>query len=247
MKSKFAYVAIFLVLYSVFVVALAPASWLIAQVNLPSNVKVSAVEGTIWDNHVEQVIIDDVVVNQVQSSLSFISVLMLDPKLDLTFGNALVNGPEGQLTISGLLSTMLVEDARVSIAANTVALRLNLPIDVIAHEQLQLNVSRFVIGAPICNELQGDLQWRNAAVSAFDERVKLGGLSATLSCDKGELVAEVEPNNNLGLSYRAQLKQGGRLSGSGYLTPGEKFPEQLKETLSFLGSPDRQGRYRLKM
>ena len=127
------------------------------------------------------------------------------------------------------------------------ALRLNLPIDVIAHEQLQLNVSRFVIGAPICNELQGDLQWRNAAVSAFDERVKLGGLSATLSCDKGELVAEVEPNNNLGLSYRAQLKQGGRLSGSGYLTPGEKFPEQLKETLSFLGSPDRQGRYRLKM
>ena len=49
MKSKFAYVAIFLVLYSVFVVALAPASWLIAQVNLPSNVKVSAVEGTIWD------------------------------------------------------------------------------------------------------------------------------------------------------------------------------------------------------
>ena len=247
MKKKFAYTAIFFTAYCVFVLALMPASWLMAQIKLPKNVAVSAIEGTVWHTRILQVMVDDVVINQVQSSLSLMSVLMLDPKLDITFGNALVNGPEGQLTISGLLSDMVVEDAEINLPANTVAKRLNLAIDIIAHEQLQLNIERFIIGAPICSELQGDLQWKNAAVTAFEEKVQLGGLSAKLTCDKGELIADIDPNNNLGLSYRAELKQGGRLAGNGYLTPAAKFPEQLKATLSFLGKPDNQGRYRLKI
>ena len=247
MKKKFAYIAIFFTAYSVFVLALMPANWVIAQIKLPNRIAVAAVEGTVWRSHIAQVMIDDVVINQVQSSLSLLSVLMLDPKLDISFGGALVNGPEGQLTINGLLSELVIEDAQINLAANTVATQLNLPIDIVAHEQLQLNVARFVIGAPICRELQGDLQWRNAAVTALEEKVQLGGLSAKLTCDKGEVIADIDPNNNLGLSYRAQLKQGGRFSGSGYLTPGEKFPEQLKDTLSFLGTPDRKGRYRLKL
>jgi len=246
MKKPFAYTAIFFAVYSVFVLALMPANWLISQITLPNNVKISAVEGTIWQAYIAQAMVDDVVINQVQSSLSLMSVLMLDPKLDIRFGGALVNGPEGELTITGLFSGMVIEDAQISLAANTVADRLNLPIDITAHELLTLNITRFVIGAPICRELQGGLQWPNAAVTAFEEKVLLGGLSATLSCEQGELIADIDPNNNLGLSYRAQLKQGGRFSGSGYLTPGAKFPEALKATLSFLGKADNKGRYRLK-
>ena len=247
MKKNFAYIAIFFAVYSVFVLALMPANWLMAKVKLPSNVVITAVEGSIWRTHIPQVMVDDVVINQVQSSLSLMSLFMLDPKLDITFGDALINGPEGQLTISGLLSDMVIEDAQINLAANTVAARLNLPIDVIAHEQLQLSIARFVVGAPVCRELQGSLQWRNAALTALDEKVQLGGISAMLSCDNGELIADINPKNNLGLSFRAQLQQGGRFIGSGYLTPGEKFPEQLKDTLSFLGKADKKGRYRLKI
>ena len=247
MKKTFAYSAIFFAFYSVFVIALMPASWLMTQIKLPANVSVAAVEGTIWRASVKQVMIDDVVISKVQSALSLMSVLMLDPKLEVTFGDPLINGPEGQLTISGLRSDITINDAQLSLAANTVVARLNLPIDIIAHEQLTLNVDRFVMGSPICGELQGELEWRDAAVSAFDEKVKLGKLSAALSCDKGELIAEIAPNNDLGLSYNAQLKQGGRFAGRGYLTPGEKFPKQLREALSFLGKPDRKGRYRLKL
>lgn len=247
MKKTFAYVAIFFTAYCIFTIALMPASWLISQIQLPKNVAITTVEGTVWHSEIKQVMVDDVVINQVQSSLSLMSVIMLDPELDITFGNPLVNGPEGQLAISGLLSELVVKDAQINVAANTVAARLNLPIDIIAHEQLQLNITRFIVGVPICSELEGDLQWRNAAATAFEEKVELGGLAAKLSCDKGELIADIDPENNLGLSYRATLAQGGRLSGSGYLTPAEKFPEPLTAVLSFLGKPDRKGRYRLKI
>lgn len=247
MKKNFAYIAIFFAAYSVFVLALMPASWVMSQIKLPNNVAISAVEGTIWRTDITQAMVDDVIINQVKSSLSLLSLLMLDPKLEITFGDALINGPEGQLTISGLLSDMVIEDAQINLAANTVTARLNLPIDVIAHEQLQLSIARFVIGSPVCTELQGNLHWRNAAITAFDEKVQLGGLVANLSCDKGELIADINPKNDLGLSFRAQLQQGGRFIGNGYLTPGEKFPVQLKDALSFLGQPDRKGRYRLKI
>lgn len=247
MKKSFAIAAIFLVLYSIFVIALMPANWLVGQIKLPNNVAVTGIKGSIWQTKISQVVVDDIIISQVSSSLSLLSVLMLDPKLDIAFGDALIMGPEGQLVLSGLLADVTVEDASVSVAASHVSARLNLPIDIIAHEQLTINVARFVIGAPICRELDGHFQWRNAAVTAFDEKIKLGKLSAKLSCDNGELIADVDPNNNLGLSYRAQIKQGGRFSGSGYLTPGAKFPEQLKSALSFIGKADKKGRYRLKI
>ena len=145
MKKKFAYSAIFFTLYSIFVVALMPASWVMSYVTLPKNVALSAVEGTIWQTNINQVMVDGVVINKVQSNLSLLSMLTLDPEVNLTFGDALINGPEGYLTISGLMSDIVIEDAQVSVAANTVAARLNLPIDIIAHEQLQLTIARFVL------------------------------------------------------------------------------------------------------
>lgn len=247
MKKNFAIAAIFLVLYGVFTVALMPANWLIGQVKLPNNIAMAGIEGSIWNTKISQLVVDDIMVNEVHSSLSVLSVLMLDPKLDITFGDALISGPEGKLVLSGLLADITVEDATVSFAASHVSNKLNLPIDVIAHDQLTVNVAHFVMGAPICSELDGDFQWRNAAITALDEKVKLGKLSAKLGCEKGELIAEVEPKNNLGLSYRAAIKKGGRFTGSGYLTPGQNFPEQLKGALSFLGKADKKGRYRLKI
>ncbi|WP_085300686.1 type II secretion system protein N [Cognaticolwellia mytili] len=247
MKKNFTIAAIFIVLYSVFVIALMPANWLAGQIKLPNNVTVAGIEGSIWQTKISQVIVDDIIISQVESSLSLLSVLMLDPKFDITFGDALINGPEGHLVLSGLLTDITIEDAMVGLAANNVSAKLNLPIDIIAHEQLTINVARFVIGAPICSELDGDFHWRNAAVTALDEKIKLGKLSAKLSCDEGELIADIDPKNNLGLSYRAQIKKSGRFSGSGYLTPGAKFPEELKSALNFIGKADKKGRYRLKI
>ena len=247
MKKGFTVAALFFTLYSIFVIALMPASWVIGQVKLPNNVVIAGVEGSIWQSHISQVMVDGVIIDNVQSSLSLLSVIIFNPKVDITFGNALINGPEGQLALSGLLGDITVIDAKVSLPANLIAGKLNLLIDIIAHDKINVNVPRFVLGAPICSELNGDVHWNNAAITAFDEKVKLGKLSAKLSCEKGNLIAEVDPKNNLGLSYRAQIKQAGRFSGSGYLTPKEKFPKQLKVVLGFLGNPDKKGRYRLKI
>lgn len=247
MKKKFALLAIFLSAYVAFVFGLMPASWLISQFTLPKNVQLVGVDGAIWQSQIRQVQVDNMRLNNVKSSWSLVSILSLNPELKLVFGDAFTDGAEGQLLVSDLMGDISVSDLSVSIPANDIAKELNLAIDVSAHEFIDVNISQFVVGKPVCQIMQGTLTWRKAAVTAFEQTVKLGALAATLSCDKGELVIDVDGNNDLGLTFEALVSQGGHVSGRGYLTPGTKFPAPLKDLLSFLGKADNQGRYRLTL
>ena len=86
----------------------------------------------------------------------------------------------------------------------------------------------------------------------MEQDIKLGKLKATISCEKGSLVVQLAPKNDLGISFSAYIgvkgsaqKRKFNTSGKGYLKPGTKFPVQLKSVLPFLGNPDKEGRYRL--
>lgn len=247
MGKKFGFSAVFIGAYLVFVIAMVPANWLLDQVKLPNNLVLNDVSGSIWHARIKTVMVDDIVVSNVESRLSPFSVLLFNPTLDVSFGDELLNGPEGVLTVSQLTSEVRVDDANILVPANIIATRLNLPIDVQAHEDIRLAVGQFSMGQPVCGVLQGQIEWENAAVTALDEKIALGKLTANLSCEKGELVATVVPNNELGLSYRAIVKKGGKLSGNGFIKPGEKFPRQLQDALAFIGKPDKQGRYHLTL
>ena len=86
MKKHVAIVAIFLVLYGVFVIALMPANWLVGQIKLPSNVAVAGVEGSIWQTNISQVKVDDIVINNVESSLSLRDIVRRYTDVGIFYG-----------------------------------------------------------------------------------------------------------------------------------------------------------------
>jgi general secretion pathway protein N len=245
MKKWFAYGAIFFSVYLVFLIATMPAAWVVSFVNLPKNSQVSELSGTVWQSSAQKVRIDDVEINNVSSELSIISLLMLDPKVMLTFGGALVSGPEGRLTASQLLEQIKITDLDISLAADQIVQKLNLVIPVQAHDFIDVRVDEFVVGKPICEKMKGSIKWKNASVTSLSEKVKLGALSADLSCDKGALTFVIAPKNDLGLTFTAYLRSMNKASGNGFLKPGAKFPEKIRPLLSFIGKADNQGRYRL--
>jgi general secretion pathway protein N len=247
MKKWFAYGAVFLSVYLIFLVATMPASWLISFVKLPKNIQVSELSGTVWQSNAKQVRINGVEVNTVNSELSFLSLLMFNPEIILNFGGALVRGPEGKLTASDLFTQIKITDLDINIAANQIAEKLNLAIPMQAHNFIDIKVSEFVLGKPICQQMSGSITWKKAAVTALSEKVKLGTLSADLACEKGALTFTIAPKNNLGLSFTAYLRNMKKVTGNGFLKPGAKFPEKIKPVLSFIGKRDNQGRYRLSL
>ena len=245
MRKSIALVASFIGVYLMFVIAMMPASIVTNNITLPKNVQLSRITGTVWQSHLDAIKIDDVVITNIDSSLSFSSLLLLNPSIDLTFGNAISEGPEGYATVSNFSSIPQLGNAKVTVKANTIAEQLTLPIAIAAHSFIDITIDQFIAGKAICQQLKGQINWSEAAITTFDEKVKLGKLSAELSCSDGNAIVTMNENNDLGLSFSATIGQNFTTSGSGYLTPSNKTPEAIKQVLPFLGNPDNKGRYRL--
>jgi general secretion pathway protein N len=244
MKNWLVIGGIFLSVYLAFVIAAVPAHLALSYVNLPKNMVLNGVKGTIWDMTVDEIVHSKITIDNVQASLSFWSFFTLDPSLAVEFGDDFSAGPSGYLSMSGLLNTMVISDAELVVSANTIAQQLPLPVPLVASGDIKLLINTFILGQPVCQETQGNITWQTPSISALNKTVKLGRLEAKLSCEQGALALTMDEKNDLGLSFITYVRSNG-LSGNGHLTPAKKFPDNLKAVLPFLGKPDKQGRYRL--
>ncbi|GLX78921.1 type II secretion protein N [Thalassotalea insulae] len=246
MKKTSVVVTSFVFVYLMFVVALLPARFVMQWVNLPHNVKLGQIEGTIWHSQLDAIKVDNWLVEKLEAKLSVLSLLTLDPQIDVTFGDALLAGPEGRASMSGFLSELKLTDVQVNLAANQIASQLPLPVPVTAHSTLDIVVEEFVAGKEVCQQLDGDIRWSKAAVTALEQKVSLGALHAKLACKQGNVELTLDEANDLGMSFTAFIGGGGRMSGDGYLTPKAQMPAEIRQLIPFLGKADNQGRYRLR-
>ncbi|ALO36077.1 general secretion pathway protein GspN [Colwellia sp. MT41] len=250
MKKWFAFTAIFLSSYVVFLVATMPLALIINTIELPKHIKIGTVSGSIWQGEIAGVMVSNTQIQQVKTQLSFWSLLSLSPKLKVVFGDTMLAGAEGKFTLTVSSKTLIFKDVELFISANEIAKQLPLPIPVIAQGNVELKFAELnlnIEGNLTCQHAQGQVSWLRSGVVALDNNIKLGKLSADMHCEQGDLIAQISAKNNLGLSFTARLSLAQKkASGQGYLEPGAKFPAQLKSALVFLGRPDQQGRYPLR-
>jgi general secretion pathway protein N len=249
MKKKFTIASIFILLYIGFLIATLPTSLVLNQLSLPKNITIFGVSGSIWNTDIAQVTIEQNPIQKVNAKLSFWSLFTLAPKVAITFGDSFTVGPEGELKLVLSTDKAIVNDLTVLMKANDIAQQINLPIPMTAKGDVELTVVNAELDLSNNNQcitITGNASWSTAGVVALEQNVKLGKLTADISCDKGTLAVVISPKNDLGLTFTAYLSPKGKLSGNGYLKPGAKFPQELNDALSFLGRKDRQGRYRLE-
>ncbi|TWX70693.1 type II secretion system protein N [Colwellia demingiae] len=250
MKKWFAFTAIFLSSYIAFLVANTPLALVINNIQLPKNIVLQGVSGSIWQGEVVRVTINNNTIEKVKTTVSFWSLFSLSPSIQVTFGDAMLSGPEGKLNLNVSSEQFALTEVELFISANDIAKQLPLPIPLSAQGNVELFLSEVIIvtGNQLsCSKAEGDVSWSRAGVVALEQNIKLGKFAAEISCDAGNLLAKVSPKNNLGLSFDGVLALATqKVSGKGYLKPGAKFPSQLRSALSFLGRPDNQGRYLLR-
>jgi general secretion pathway protein N len=250
MKKWFAFSAIFLSSYLVFLLANAPLSLVVNNIKLPRGIELHDVSGSIWQGEISRLWVNNYEIEKVQTSVSFWSLLSLSPSIQIVFGDAMLSGPEGKINLRVSSDQVVLSDMELIISANDIAKQLPLPMPVKAQGQVELFLSELVIvtGEQLaCSKAEGEVTWSRAGVVALEQNIKLGKFYSAISCDDGKLIAKVSPKNNLGLSFDGVFAlKTQKVSGKGYLKPGAKFPSQLRSALSFIGRPDNQGRYPLK-
>ena len=245
MKKSSIYIAVFVVSYLFFALLTMPAQFVLSQLQLPDNIEVSGVSGSIWQDNFQQIKTDKIVINKVETQLSFWSLFTLKPKVNIKMGDPLEQGPEGVLTVITDGKALTIKDADVFIAANELLKNANLALPIDAKGLFNIKLNNFTLGKPMCEILQGNVHWSKAKVIAWDQTVNLGSFDGVLACEQGALMLTINEENDLGLSYTAYMHQADKISGDGFIKPGEKFPENIKPLLSFIGKPDAEGRYRL--
>ncbi|WNC72591.1 type II secretion system protein N [Thalassotalea psychrophila] len=245
-KKYSAIVAGFIALYLIFLISLAPADKLISQISLPKGVSLQGISGSAFSGKAKSVTINKYTVENVQWSVSLLSLITFDPSVAVNFGDRL-SSVSGSMDLSNLGPELLVENAHVIVDANEVVTQLNLPIDMNAGGQVTLDILAIGLGKPVCAIADGVMQWDNANVNAMDEDIDLGSLKATLACNEGALAITIDPKNDLGLELTANVASMRRITADGYLTPGNKFPSALKPVLGFIGKKDSKGRYTIRL
>ncbi len=252
MKSKIAIGVIFLLTYLGFLIATLPTTVVLNQFPLPSklnnNLQISGVSGSVWDTTIAQVIVGGTRIEKVKADLSFWSLFTLAPTLGITFGDAFIAGPEGELELVLSTDKAEINDLKLRVNANEIAQQLTLPLPISAQGDVELTLFNAQISLNKNNQCiaaTGTVNWSKAGVIALEQNIKLGTLQADIDCEDGALALIISPKNDLGLTFNAYVRQGGNISGNGYLKPGAKFPQALNDALPFLGRKGSKGRYRL--
>ena len=190
MKKKFAIGGVFLLTYIGFLIATLPAPFVLNQFSLPRNIQLSGVNGSIWDTAIAQVTIDGNHVQQVNARLSFLSLLTLNPKLNITFGDEFIAGPEGAFALTLSQNKAKIDNLKLLLKANNIAQQLTLPLPMTARGDVELTLESAEVDLKKNNQCiaaKGKVTWSKAGVIALEQNVKLGKLTADIGCENGAL------------------------------------------------------------
>jgi len=242
--KKIILVILAVLVYGFFVVAMTPARFVVSLVELPRNIQLGTINGSVWSGHVSSINVDGTHLEAISWDVLPSHLLALNLAADITVGTkkseiiaeARVSvSTSSQVTVDNLLAQSTVEHL------TTIS---PLPMGLTASGKLTMNVARFVYSQAWCDTLDGHVELNHANVASSMGQVPLSHAKATLGCDQGTVSATLLPaTNSLGIDVMATLSPASHLAVSGNVLPPADAPQDFVNLLQFSGRPDPQGRY----
>lgn len=237
-------------LYLIFLVVLAPAAWWLKLVHLPAQVQLGPVSGTLWQGQVQAVSLNGYVLPEVQWQLKPWALLTGKLALSLDIGQIRQTTlPYAKAQLAYSFSGLELQSSQLRLPVGPIVplLKLRLPFEVAASGNLLLNIQDFSMGQPWCTQLSGKASWLDAKFQAPSGWIDLKAIDANLSCNQGQLQLVTEPANPLALNVTALIGEQGKYQLNGTLKPDASMPKEVHQAMQFVGQPDAEGRFTLKL
>ncbi|MCA1931712.1 type II secretion system protein N [Rheinheimera sp.] len=237
-------------LYLVFLVVLAPAAWWLKLVDLPSQLKLGPVSGTLWQGQVQAVSLNGYVLPQLSWQLKPWALFTGKLALSLDIGQIRQPTlPYAKADLAYGFSGLELNSSQLRLPVEPIIplLKLRLPFEVSASGNLLLNIQHFTMGAPWCEQLAGKASWLDAKFLAPSGWIDLKALDAGLSCEQGQLQLVTEPGNPLALNVTAVIGEQGKYQLNGTMKPDASMPKEVHQAMQYVSRPDAEGRFTLKL
>jgi general secretion pathway protein N len=236
-----------LLIYVAFLVIKLPASQVVSRVQLPPDVSLSGVSGTIWNGHAQQVIAHGLPLNKLSWQLDALPLLWGSVSAQVKAGDMrTVDEISFKAKLQLAKNSLSAQDLQAYLPTNLVISLLPLPFPVQADGRFRVQLEELDY-ADGCQALMGQGQWLKAEVAGLQGQIVLGNFDAQLSCDEGDVLLEVKEPNSFGLSAIARIPKTMQFSVEGKFKPDPNLPEEVQQAALFFGKPDGQGYYPLKL
>lgn len=242
-----------LLAYLIFLIAKLPASQLISRVELPNNISIHGVSGTIWQGDATSLVVNNIAIENVSWDLSFWRLLLLDAHLDLKAGNIRDSNEvsfQGPVSVSLINPTRLkADDLSVYLPANMILAQVRLPVAADATGRLKL-VIRHLDYPGFCQSLEGQGQWLNAGLEGIvglAQPLDLGNFDAKLSCIENDILIKIAEPNRFGLNADVRIPKDFKISLDARFRPDPDLPQQVLDAAKFFGRTDAQGYYQFRL
>jgi general secretion pathway protein N len=247
MKFILKWLLLVVVVYFIFLLVKLPASQVLSRIELPADVKISGVSGTIWNGKAQQIVAHGLPVEGLSWELDVLPLLLGTISAKVNAGNI---REVDNISFSGDLSfsesSITAENFQSYLPTNLVISLLPLPFPVKAGGRFRLQLDELEYSQN-CQTMIGKGQWLKAQVAGLDQNISLGNFDAYLSCDNGDVLLEVNEPNSFGLSAVARIPSNMKYSVTGKFKPDPNLPREVQQAAQFFGKPDAQGYYPLTL
>lgn len=241
-KSIMRYGFLGFAVYLVFLIALTPAQFVLNVIPLPDTIRLSGVQGTLWKGSVVKAQINDQVFDNPAWNVSWLSLLMLTPKVHIdSLQNDIIKA-QGHLGYSLWSSSVFADHVTAKVDASWLKrqLQLNIPMNVQGIFELDLQRARWQENW--VKSISADLAWRDASVTSPMGILDLATPTVTIQDKNNQLLFDIKVNSEaLTLDSQTTLNADGRYELKGMLEPKADFPEKMQPALNFIGIPDETG------
>jgi general secretion pathway protein N len=232
-----------ILLYLVFLIALLPASVVVALAPMPKGVNVGGVSGTLWQGQAQTVQINERQLEQVRWDIQALKLLTGAVVADVQVGgrsSALQMKGELGWSLSGArVANLKLDTGHGFLLGNT-----KLPFGAKVEGDVSLMLAEFQQGKPWCDALSGKLFLQYANLKNQFGEYPLGNIELNLSCDAGQVqLVAMEDKNQLGLAGTVVLADEGKLVVQAKIRETEFQTADMKKALAFLGRKDAEGYY----
>ncbi|PKH09111.1 type II secretion system protein N [Moritella sp. Urea-trap-13] len=245
MRSKLLMLGFVTAAYGSFLVGTLPASLALSYIDLPANIALNQVEGTVWQGQVKRISFNHIDVEDVRWDTSVMALLTGSAQVSIEFGRG-KNSLRGSGELGYSSSGAYAQDFTASASSEWLIRASNAPLPVTTKGIVKLTIAELQQGQPWCEQLNGQLSWSNAAIESLLGNVEIDSAVADLSCDNGAIVANIKQGSKqLKLSGVAKLESKGKYSLSAVLVPSNELPESIRSNLRYIGKENAKGEYKI--
>ncbi|AGH80131.1 type II secretion system protein N [Psychromonas sp. CNPT3] len=236
-------IVFFVAVYLLSLIWTLPASMIQPFLAQNGPVKIQAFSGTIWQGSAKNISYqNNYQLSNVQWSVNWRTLWTLALSLDVTFNN---DAPrlQGKGELVADMNTLHLNQFEVNLKAADVSSYIASPIPIEAQGKIRLMINTVAIASLSCQQLDGYLVWRKAALNSVMGNINLANVEIDLSCVNQRLIAKVQQvSTDLKTQLQAELQNNGSYQLRGTIKDGPTLPKNIQEGLSWLGPKGADGK-----